>query len=629
MSSSELSKIADNPETPTDSSVVNVKESIPAPIEKSTFERAIIEAFKQTTGNEIIQKLLIAFDEIQFLVEDVKASNGTKYIFNKNIMDKLSRLTERKYFNVNILIAKIYESLLEASNFDILSNDLNLLISFCNEVLNMLEVVKGTNIARSLEKKSSCLLNYMMDNTIFKLEGEQKETIQELIDTFPTRNSSSAYQNFSTIKDQIVDLCKKNSLESKLEGIILLMENFGCTYSLEEQFDLLFEYCPNIIKSAIYQPNPDFHRLYFQLGNFIISMLFSLKFKVNAKPVSKAKMEIINTRVRTYFLKESFDIKKEDIKINNYENLSFLDEVTFELTEQKDVLLKCENIFSICQLIINTLSIYEKNFDLQYICYLILKKIYFIFPQFREKIEDLLALILTNICLFSNPNEKVAALECRQFLTYLLKYSENESLKTKLQHKIESKPGIDISLPENQPYDQETIETDIINFNEFNLRVGYPCYMQVDAGIIFEKFIEISEPNSLIYIGFATQAYDINFKILKYIQEEKSEKKDPIFKEIYSLDKVNCSEIPVKVVLLAKEPGIFKVIFDNSYSWMTSKIIRYRMSVLKPISPIDMSKVVDTTPTEVTLEKKEEKTEQQKLEEKEIEELKVEIQKSD
>ena len=169
--------------------------------EKSTFERAIIEAFKQNNSIECMKKLSIAYDEVKFLVDDVKASQGKKFILNKNLLDKLSRLTERKFFNVNILIAKIYENLLETTNFGILSNDLNLLISFSNELLNILEIVKSTNVSRSLEKKCSCFLNYLLKNSDLKLEDEQRETIEELLNSFPTRNSSDSYKNFQTNKE--------------------------------------------------------------------------------------------------------------------------------------------------------------------------------------------------------------------------------------------------------------------------------------------------------------------------------------------------------------------------------------------------------------------------------------------
>ncbi len=639
MSSAELSTQTAPSEKRSETTTVIINETAPlSQKEKSTFERAIIEAFKQTKGTEIIKRLAIAHDEVKFLVEEVKASNGAKYLLNKNLLDKLSRITERKFFIVNILIAKIYESLLDASNFEVLSNDLNLLILFSNEVLNILNIVQSTNVSRNLEKKCSCFLNYLLGNTTIKLEEEQKDTIKELIDSFPTRNTSEAYQNFSSTKDKIVELCKTNLLDSKLEGIILLMESFGNTYSIDEQFDLLLEYCPNIIKAAIYQPNPEFQRLYFQLGNFIISMLYSYKFKINAKPISKSKKKILDSRIRTYYLIESFGMQKGNVVENNYDNLKFLDEEEYELTTQKDILLKCENIFSICNLIINTLSIYEKNFDLQFVCYLILKKLYFTFPQYKKNIEDIIAVILTNICTFKGEVERSTSIECRQFLHYLLKVDENEELKSKIQHRINSKENCDITLGVNVPYTQKDIEFDVINFNEFNLRVGYPNYYQVDAGVCFEKYIEIEEPGSLIYIGFAIQAYDINFKILKYVQNDKEEdqgdKDSRSFAEVFRLDKINCSEIPIKIVLLAKEAGIFKAVFDNTYSWINPKIVRYRLSVLKPLNKIDLTKAVipkkqdNSQNAEVTLIKKEEKTEEQKQEEKEIAELKVEIQSS-
>jgi hypothetical protein len=114
---------------------------------------------------------------------------------NRNILDKFSRIIERKYFNVNILIAKIYESLLEPDNFGILSNDPILLINFSNDVLNLLDSIKFTIVSRQLEKRCSSFLSYMM--TYPGLDDEQKDTINELISNFPTRNASYVYKNVS------------------------------------------------------------------------------------------------------------------------------------------------------------------------------------------------------------------------------------------------------------------------------------------------------------------------------------------------------------------------------------------------------------------------------------------------
>jgi hypothetical protein len=126
------------------------------------------------------------------MVSDIKKSTKeNKSLLNKNILDKLGRIQERRHFNVNILIAKIYENLLDPSNFDILSKDTNLLINFSNDILNLLEKIKTTNVSRPLEKRCSSFLTYLLN--LSGLSEEQKEIIKELHNNFPIRNSSQTY----------------------------------------------------------------------------------------------------------------------------------------------------------------------------------------------------------------------------------------------------------------------------------------------------------------------------------------------------------------------------------------------------------------------------------------------------
>ena len=134
------------------------------------------------------EKLLIAFDEIRILKTEIT----NRQLLNKNIVDKLSRIQERKYFNVNMLISKIYESLLDSDKYNLLSNDTDLLIKFSNNILNLLEMIKSTLISKQLEIECSKLLNFL--NQIQTISDEQKQTIQELLNSFPTRNSSPTYK---------------------------------------------------------------------------------------------------------------------------------------------------------------------------------------------------------------------------------------------------------------------------------------------------------------------------------------------------------------------------------------------------------------------------------------------------
>lgn len=39
----------------------------------------------------------------------------------------------------------------------------------------------------------------------------------------------------------------------------------------------------------------------------------------------------------------------------------------------------------------------------------------------------------------------------------------------------------------------------------------------------------------------------------------------------------------VKVSFIAKEPGIYKVVWSNEHSWFKAKTLAYRISVLRPV----------------------------------------------
>ena len=584
--------------------------------EKSIFERAIIEAFKQKHSKAIYEKLMIALDEIKFMVNDIKTNQNAKIrvLLNKNTLDKLSRIIERKYFNVNILIAKIYENLLDPSNFPILSEDINMLIKFSNEVLNLLESIDSTIVSKSLEKKCSSFLNYLIN--LEGLDSEQITTISEIINNFPTRNCSPVYKSFDSISEKIIKLCRNPSVDDKTEGINSLMENFGNTASLEEQFDLLLEKVTPIIKAVIHQPNPEYKDVYFQLGNFICSMLYATKFKVDAyMPEYRINFRELNKN--GFYMLLGDELIDETLK----ENASFLHNVVYELTSQKEIITKCENIYNICNLIINTTSIYENVFDLQFVCYIILKRIYFTFPQFRKNIEDTLAINLINLCSFKDQFEKDNSEECRQFVYYLLQHGE-EDLQRKLKKKIETK-NVQFEFNSYSNEDIADVEHEILKLSDFNLRIGYPNKYEIDAGCEISKYIEVHHTNSLVYIGFATQYNDITLHLLKYIpnDDNKSNESPQVkiegeeisdlsddentspsdedftdkghFRQILKLERIDASLSPVKIVMFITEPGTYKLVFDNSFSWFNSKLLRFRLSVLKPISEIDLNRKVD------------------------------------
>ena len=112
--------------------------------EKSVFERAIIEAFKQMKVSDVYEKLSIAYSELPLYITEIKKENtqekNKRFILNLNIIDKIGRIMERNYVNINILISKIYDILLEQENLNILSDNSNILIILSNQIMTILEI---------------------------------------------------------------------------------------------------------------------------------------------------------------------------------------------------------------------------------------------------------------------------------------------------------------------------------------------------------------------------------------------------------------------------------------------------------------------------------------------------------
>ena len=569
---------------------------------KTEFERKIIESFRQIKAIDSYQTLSQAYIELPKYIEEVKRKNNYSFILNQNIIDKLNRIIKRNYININILITKIIYSFLDASNFSILSNDSHVLVNFANTCINILDLISLYELCYNLTKRVITFLKFLERNTKKYLDSEQMEIIKNIQQSLTGKITSYSYISFkSNFQKDILSYFSKESLGEKQKGLMNLYSYFFKFNTINEQFDLLCEYGHLIINSIINQPSPSYIELYYKIADFIISFIYNFYYII--KFVDENEINENN-----FYLYDNMDMYITDydkLKLEYYENLnypknlSFLNKKKFELDEQKNFLLNYTNIFSICTTIVNCLIIYESSFDCQFASYLILKRLYFIFPQYRNKIEDLITATLVNIVSFKSEIIKIRNEQCEIFLKFLLQNGEKE-LKEKLKIRLNSQKGkiekYYFDKNDNNQIKKEDAETDIILLNDFNLRVGCPTNMEIKAGCTDEKLIEIKYPNSILYIGFNTVGLNITLHLIKFCPNLENDinalqkvqfEEQQYFYEIFKIEKIEGS----KIILFVKNPGIYKVIFDNKFSWFNSKLIRYRLSILKEIGNNDEIKI--------------------------------------
>ena len=134
----------------------------------------------------------------------------------------------------------------------------------------------------------------------------------------------------------------------------------------------------------------------------------------------KKKQENVDEEENSYknvtYILEDKVVEMEDLN----ENFSFLEKKDFELTFQKELLELNEQIVEICLLYVDLIIQYNRIFPLQYISYLILRRIYFIFPKYINNIGDKIIKALSNLAKFQGQFEWNTSLESRQLLQWLL-----------------------------------------------------------------------------------------------------------------------------------------------------------------------------------------------------------------
>ena len=602
--------------------------------EKSVFERGIIEAFKQNKVSDVYEKLGIAYSELPLYINEIKKQNAQEkninhFILNSNIIDKLDRLLERNYININILISKIFDIFLDKENLNILSDNHVILINLSNQIVTILDIIKSCDNYYELTEKAINYLSYLIDNSEKFLSSEQTEIITNLQNQLNIKLKSNALTNFQNNLKNILTLCKGETAEEKEKGIEILNSYFSKLNSLNEQIELLCLCGEDIIKAIISKPNPILIDTYYKLCYFFISFLYNFFYKIKLSPFedeNNSNMDDLNISKlnEQYYILDSME---ENLEIpdnlyvtkfhgKEYHNMKIINDTLYELDSVKKILLKHTAIFSLAISLLNCLILFQESFKAQFACFLILKRLYFIFPKYINEIRDL---IITNIINIISFDEKIINNYkdiFEPYILYLLQKGE-ENLKNKLKERLDKKKKElkkDIFNFENNniSIDKHNVESDIIFISSFNLNIGCPINIEIAAGDEEEKLIEVKDPNSLLYIGFNLPSYDINFHLIKYcpnidftlMSKEKTEKKvqfeeQKYFFEVFKLDKSRGA----KIILFIKNPGIYKIIFDNKYSWFNAKLLRYRCNILKELNVLGLSSF--NSSEDLNLEKKE------------------------
>ena len=472
------------------------------------------------------------------------SENNEEIMINKNILDKFKRICKHKKLNLLMLIAKIYMNLLQKKNlFSHEKFDEMLLIDFINEVINLNKSLKETSIILNFERKTAYFFKQIIEK--YKINEEQKEIIEEFIITIQQK-----YLKPTILIDTFEDMVSS------------LYESLNEQESIFDQYNVVIDNKENII-GCILNSNineKDNYKYYFDLGKILSDLLFNEYYFIR----TKSKNSVNSTKKLIYDGKENEDF------------FNIINDMKYKIIIDDDI-NNCRK--HIIPLIIIYIEKYRKvkiNFNFLFLLNFIMQKIYFFYynnlDENKEKFDLFLSENIIDICEFKKESNLVEI--TKQFMKYVLKNNKNEDKN--LIDLITKKLDL---LKSNSNYNFETIyETNInpkydsLNINDTNLKICYFNKKEILAGKEFSIYIELKHPYSIFEMTWYIIDYDINFSI------ENVENND----EIIKMSKVYSFKCPYKIIIINKNKGIFKITFDNSYSWINTKSIKFNYNIFYP-----------------------------------------------
>ena len=519
----------------------------------SNFEEHIIEAYKILSGyytkkNEMKNRN-IKLCEIEMRKALDICEKNEKINLNKNILDKISRIIHHNKINILFILSKIFIALMQKNNLFEKKVDLNNIIIFMNEILNLNKRLNDTYIGYKLNLISQKFFEKI--STEFSFEFEQSSMIKNFL-KINAQKMKPYKLKLNSFEEMLLSLNDSLQIqENHITQYKIIIDNFNYILGMINQVDLDER---NNLEN------------YIELGKIFVYLLYNNKYVIFLKKQSSEGEGAI---------KIFYDGNEDNYLFNVIEGEKFFIEYDQNIRDMQ------EKIYELVLKYVERYKGVNNIFDFQYILYILSKRIFFLFDgKFRDKIEQIIAEIMINLCFY-----KINSIEeIKIFIKEILNSTDekNKNFKNLLKRKIDfisMNPNFQLKLTNNKNEKENKNNTTIENISnealfllEGDLKLGYFLSRNIKNGDTFNFYVEITEPYSILDFCVNIEEYNIKLSIIDLTEE----------KYIIKNNEINSYSCPYKICLFFTRPVICEFILDNSYSWIRDKNIKYKVNIFYP-----------------------------------------------
>ena len=524
-------------------------------------------------------------------------------VINKSFIEKMSKIALYKKANINYILSDIYIALMnKEALFDYESEknfDFDDLIMFIDNIIKFREEVKNNKNGILYDESLKQFLYFVSEQ--FELDGGQMKTIKRILD----EDYDIDHGNLITNKtfEKFIGLLTK-----ELEGQINLYEQYEIFIQNKKKIIKIIDECDPEEKSN--------YNDYLKLGKFLAYMLFNSSMNLYVEKNAQIEREELDDDDGEILLFYNGKESRGEINIINGEKyyVDMDDKIKEQRKKIGDIIIKY------CQQFVDVIDV----FQIQYIIFILLSRLYSCkYKKFEEDINNILSESIINMCFFNTSPMKLIT----DFINKILESDkpENLSLQRLLLIKInevKNEEGFLYQMPENlekkyknkkikeepkkktkkkskkkkvddeeeseeeddddlfEAQNLEKFEEIIADENLFlmhnDLKLGYFNQKIIKSGEKFISFVELSQDYSVLDFCFTLSDFDIKFTITDITSG----------KEIYAKERIMANtDTPLKMIMCFTQPRILKFEFDNSYSWVRSKTIKYKTNIFYPKYP--------------------------------------------
>ena len=443
--------------------------------------------------------------------------------------------------------------------------------------------------------------------------------------------------------NKIFKLCDKILLTRDFDDVVYsISENLIKQNNAYEQYNILIQNKKLIIDKIkkINIKSKEMYSRYLEFGRTLSYLFFNKSYRIYLSEQYDSENEEVEENNELFgFTKIFFDGHKNNGEINFVNSENYIIDFDEEIEELREKL--CDIIINYVNKFINL----KYDFPIQYIVYTLVKRLYFSeYKNYEDMCKNLLVQSLINLCFFEESidlaeyfinkiiksdeeNEqsfknalikKIKKVKDEEGFLYNFPISyqleENKGKETIIEEKLdieeneqeeeikeEEKKDEEINSQkevedtddsqresefedDNDDDDEESDEIDkyykinseILFLLEKDLKIGFFNIQNIKQGEKFIFYEEINNSYGILDFCMYIKELDINIKIIDLTEGR-------IIFEKKKIDQLlHC---PFKLIMFFTNPRILKFEIDNSFSWFTSKTIKYKTNIFYPGNP--------------------------------------------